>query len=111
MTREIAKAFAENEFEKYRKIRDQKYVSDFDKLMLEVEKKGEKLQMVADGRLKKKDIKNDTIIYRGDDNVNYTLCNNGELIEMYSVLLRSIIRFYKDFRNLQGLSVLEKNIE
>ena len=41
VTHEIAKAFAENEFEKYRKIRDQKYVSDFDKLMLEVEKKGE----------------------------------------------------------------------
>lgn len=41
MTHTIAKSFAENEFEKYRKIRDQKYVSDFDKLMLEVEKKGE----------------------------------------------------------------------
>ncbi|MDD3404591.1 MAG: virulence RhuM family protein [Hespellia sp.] len=39
VTHEIAKAFAENEFEKYRKIRDQKYVSDFDRLMLEVEKK------------------------------------------------------------------------
>lgn len=41
VTHAIAKAFAENEFEKYKKIRDQKYVSDFDKLMLEVEKKGE----------------------------------------------------------------------
>lgn len=41
VTHAIAKAFAENEFEKYRKIRDQKYVSDFDKLMLEVEKMGE----------------------------------------------------------------------
>lgn len=41
VTHAIAKAFAENEFDKYRKIRDQKYVSDFDKLMLEVGKKGE----------------------------------------------------------------------
>lgn len=41
VTHAIAKAFAESEFEKYRKIRDQKYVSDFDKLMLEVAKKGD----------------------------------------------------------------------
>ncbi|MDD3253375.1 MAG: virulence RhuM family protein [Lachnospiraceae bacterium] len=41
VTHAIAKAFAENEFEKYRTIRDQKYISDFDKLMLEVQKKEE----------------------------------------------------------------------
>lgn len=41
VTHEIAKAFAEKEFEKYRQIRDQKYVSDFDKLLLEMEQKGE----------------------------------------------------------------------
>ncbi len=32
-THEIAKAFAENEFEKFRVIRDASYKSDFDKLM------------------------------------------------------------------------------
>lgn len=41
VTHEIAKTFAEQEFEKYRQIRDQKYVSDFDKLLLEMEEKGE----------------------------------------------------------------------
>lgn len=41
VSREIAKAFAEKEFEKYRRIRDQKYVSDFDKLVLELEHTGE----------------------------------------------------------------------
>lgn len=33
VTHEIAKAFAENEFEKFRVIRDATYKSDFDKLM------------------------------------------------------------------------------
>lgn len=32
---EVAKAFAEQEFEKYRVIQDQNYLSDFDKLLLE----------------------------------------------------------------------------
>ncbi|MEG2784522.1 MAG: virulence RhuM family protein [Lachnospiraceae bacterium] len=41
VTHEIAKAFAEKEFEKYRQIRDRKYVSDFDKLILKIEQKGE----------------------------------------------------------------------
>lgn len=41
VTHEIAKAFAENEFEKFRKIRDREYVSDFDKLLLEIQQKGE----------------------------------------------------------------------
>ena len=31
----------------------------------------EKEQMVKDGKLKAKDIKRDTVIFRGDDNVNY----------------------------------------
>jgi hypothetical protein len=30
---EIAKAFAESEFEKYRVIQDENYVSDFDRLV------------------------------------------------------------------------------
>ena len=30
----------------------------------------EKLQMVKDGRLKPKDIKNDTIIFKGEDNLH-----------------------------------------
>ena len=38
VTAEIAKAFAESEFEKYRIIQDRLYQSDFDKLMLETEK-------------------------------------------------------------------------
>ncbi|MDR1653730.1 MAG: cell filamentation protein Fic, partial [Prevotellaceae bacterium] len=33
VTHEIAKAFAESEFEKYRVIQDKNYVSDFDKLV------------------------------------------------------------------------------
>lgn len=33
--------------------------------------RNEKQRMVQDGKLKKRDIKNDTIIFRGDDNVNY----------------------------------------
>lgn len=41
VTHEIAKAFAENEFEKFRKIRDKEYVSDFDKLLLEIQQNGE----------------------------------------------------------------------
>ncbi|MDR1605792.1 MAG: hypothetical protein LBS41_01630 [Streptococcaceae bacterium] len=32
---EVAKVFAEKEFEKYRVIQDQNYLSDFDKLLLE----------------------------------------------------------------------------
>ena len=41
VTHEIAKAFAEKEFEKFKKIREQEYVSDFDKLVLEMQQKGE----------------------------------------------------------------------
>jgi hypothetical protein len=36
VTAEIAKAHAESEFEKYRIIQDQNYVSDFDKEMLKL---------------------------------------------------------------------------
>ena len=36
VTHEIAKAFAESEFEKYRMIQDQLYESDFDKLVMKV---------------------------------------------------------------------------
>lgn len=35
---EIAKSFAESEFEKYRIIQDQAYQSDFDKLLLKTKK-------------------------------------------------------------------------
>lgn len=31
----------------------------------------EKQQMVKDGKLKPKDIKNDTVIFKGDDNLHY----------------------------------------
>lgn len=43
VTAAIAKEFAESEFEKYRIIQDQIYQSDFDKLMLETQKKEEVL--------------------------------------------------------------------
>ena len=33
--------------------------------------RAEKLQMVKDGKLKQKDIKDDTIIFLGDDNLHY----------------------------------------
>lgn len=36
VTAEIAKAFAESEFEKYRAIQDKNYKSDFDKLLEEI---------------------------------------------------------------------------
>ena len=39
VTHELAKKFAEDEFEKYRMIRAQEYVSDFDRLILEIEAK------------------------------------------------------------------------
>ena len=35
----------------------------------------EKKQMVKEGKLKSKDIQNDTIIYKGEDNVNYFYLN------------------------------------
>ena len=37
ITAEIAKAKAETEFEKYRVIQDQLFVSDFDKYLMELE--------------------------------------------------------------------------
>lgn len=39
ITAEIAKAKAETEFEKYRIIQDRLFLSDFDKYLLEMEKK------------------------------------------------------------------------
>lgn len=36
VTAEIAKAFAESEFEKYRAIQDKEYISDFDKLLKDI---------------------------------------------------------------------------
>jgi hypothetical protein len=35
---EVAKSFAESEFEKYKIIQDKKYISDFDKIILEIPK-------------------------------------------------------------------------
>ena len=42
ITAEIAKVKAETEFEKYRVIQDRLYMSDFDKYLLELEKKKKK---------------------------------------------------------------------
>ncbi|MGN1433348.1 MAG: restriction endonuclease subunit S [Ruminococcus sp.] len=39
--------------------------------------RAEKQQMVKDGKLKAKDIKNDTIIYKGDDNLHYEQFADG----------------------------------
>ena len=39
--------------------------------------RAEKMQMVKDGKLKPKDIKNDTIIYKGDDNLHYEKFADG----------------------------------
>ena len=40
VTAEIAKAFAESEFEKYRIVQDRLFESDFDRLLKETEKGG-----------------------------------------------------------------------
>ena len=42
--------------------------------------RAEKLQMVADGRLKKKDVAKDSVIYRGDDNSHYEKVSDGKPI-------------------------------
>ena len=39
--------------------------------------RNEKQRMVQDGKLKKRDIKNDTIIFRGDDNLHYEKFQDG----------------------------------
>ena len=39
----------------------------------------QKKQMVKDGKLKAKDIKNDTIIFKGDDNLHYEQFTDGTL--------------------------------
>ena len=39
----------------------------------------EKKQMVKDGKLKSKDIQNDTIIYKGEDNLHYEKFSNGSI--------------------------------
>ena len=41
--------------------------------------RAEKQQMVKDGRLKAKDIKNDTIIFKGEDNLHYEKFNDGSV--------------------------------
>jgi len=41
--------------------------------------RAEKQQMVKDGKLKAKDIKNDTIIYKGDDNLHYEKFPDGSV--------------------------------
>ena len=41
--------------------------------------RAEKQQMVKDGKLKAKDIKNDTIIFKGEDNLHYERFPNGEI--------------------------------
>ena len=41
--------------------------------------RAEKLQMVKDGKLKPKDIKNDTIIFKGDDNLHYENFSDGSV--------------------------------
>ena len=39
--------------------------------------RAEKEQMVKDGKLKAKDIKNDTIIFKGEDNLHYEKFSDG----------------------------------
>lgn len=39
--------------------------------------RAEKQQMVKDGKLKPKDIKNDTVIFKGDDNLHYEQYADG----------------------------------
>ncbi|MCD7810938.1 MAG: restriction endonuclease subunit S, partial [Ruminococcus sp.] len=39
--------------------------------------RAEKQQMVKDGKLKAKDIKNDTVIFKGDDNYHYEQFPDG----------------------------------
>ncbi|MBQ3544469.1 MAG: restriction endonuclease subunit S, partial [Lachnospiraceae bacterium] len=39
--------------------------------------RAEKQQMVKEGKLKAKDIKNDTIIYKGEDNLHYEKFQDG----------------------------------
>ena len=41
--------------------------------------RAEKQQMVKDGKLKAKDLKNDTIIFVGDDNLHYEKFNDGSI--------------------------------
>ena len=41
--------------------------------------RAEKLQMVKDGKLKQKDIKDDTIIFLGDDNLHYEKFSDGSV--------------------------------
>lgn len=43
--------------------------------------RAEKEQMVKDGKLKAKDIKNDTIIFKGDDNLHYEQLQDGTINE------------------------------
>ena len=42
--------------------------------------RNEKQRMVQDGKLKKRDIKNDTIIFRGDDNLHYEKFPKNEIL-------------------------------
>ena len=39
--------------------------------------RAQKAQMVKDGKLKAKDVKNDTIIYVGEDNLHGSVTTNG----------------------------------
>ena len=39
----------------------------------------QKKQMVKDGKLKPKDIKKDTVIFKGDDNLHYERFNDGSV--------------------------------
>ena len=43
--------------------------------------RAEKQQMVKDGKLKAKDIKNDTVIFKGDDNLHYEKLQDGTINE------------------------------
>ena len=43
--------------------------------------RAEKQQMVKDGKLKPKDIKNDTVIFKGDDNLHYEQFQDGTINE------------------------------
>lgn len=56
----------------------------------------QKKQMVKDGKLKPKDIKNDTIIFKGDDSLHYQKLNRI-IIQIYYTIIKSKFKYVKLF--------------
>ena len=48
----------------------------------------QKLQMVREGKLKAKDVKDDTIIFKGDDNCYYEKFSDGTIKKTYKMKFR-----------------------